>query len=42
VRLRGTKRAAMFARIAVWEPMSEDDRRRVVLAAKSIAGVRDA
>jgi len=32
----------MFARIAVWGPMSEDDRRRVVLAAKSIAGVRDA
>src|SRR3954447_18186662 len=32
----------MFARIAVWEPMPEDDRRWVIDAAKSIAGVRDA
>ena len=32
----------MFARIAVWEPMPEDDRQWVIDAAKSVAGVRDA
>lgn len=32
----------MFARVAVWEPMPEDDRQWVIDAAKSISGVRDA
>jgi hypothetical protein len=32
----------MFARIAVWEPMPDDDRQWVIDAAKSVAGVRDA
>ena len=32
----------MFARIAVWEPMPDDDRKWVIDAAKSIPGVRDA
>lgn len=32
----------MFARIAVWEPMPDDDRQWVIAAAKSVAGVRDA
>jgi hypothetical protein len=32
----------MFARIAVWEPMPDDDRQWVIDAAKSIPGVRDA
>ncbi len=29
----------MFARIAVWEPMPNDDRQWVIDAAKSVAGV---
>ncbi len=32
----------MFARIAVWEPMPDDDRQWVIDAAKSVPGVRDA
>ena len=32
----------MFARIAVWEPMPDDDRQWVIDAAKSVAGVRAA
>lgn len=32
----------MFARVAVWEPMPDDDRQWVIDAAKSVAGVRDA
>jgi hypothetical protein len=32
----------MFARIAVWEPMPDDGRQRVIDAGTSVAGVRDA
>jgi len=32
----------VFARIAVWEPMPDDDRQWVIDAAKLVAGVRDA
>jgi hypothetical protein len=32
----------MFARVAVWEPMPDDDRQWVIDAAKSVDGVRDA
>ena len=32
----------MFARIAVWEPMPDDDRQWVIDAARSVPGVRDA
>ena len=32
----------MFARIAVWEPMPDDDRQWVIDAAKTVPGVRDA
>jgi hypothetical protein len=32
----------MFARIAVWEPMPDDDRQWVIDAAKSVPGVRGA
>jgi hypothetical protein len=32
----------MFARVAVWEPMPDDDRQWVIDAAKSVEGVRDA
>lgn len=32
----------MFARIAVWEPMPEDDRQWVIDAARGVPGVRDA
>ena len=32
----------MFARIAVWELIPDDDRQWVIDAAKSVAGVRDA
>ena len=32
----------MFARIAVWEPMPDDDRQWVIDAAKSIPGVLSA
>ena len=31
----------MFARIAVWEPMPDDDRQWVIDAAKAVPGVRD-
>lgn len=32
----------MIARVAVWEPMPDDDRQWVIDAAKTVAGVRDA
>ena len=32
----------MIARVAVWEPMPDDDRQWVIDAAKSVHGVRDA
>jgi hypothetical protein len=32
----------MIARIAVWEPMPDDDRQWVIDAAKTVPGVRDA
>ncbi len=32
----------MIARIAVWEPMPDDDRQWVIDAAKAVPGVRDA
>ena len=32
----------MIARIAVWEPMPDDDRQWVIDAAKLVPGVRDA
>jgi hypothetical protein len=32
----------MFARVAVWEPMPDDDRQWVIDAAKTIPGVLDA
>jgi hypothetical protein len=32
----------MFARIAVWEPMPEDERQWVIDAAKTVPGVLDA
>lgn len=32
----------MFARIAVWEPMPDDDRQWVIDAAKTVPGVLDA
>lgn len=32
----------MFARLAVWEPMPDDDRQWVIEAAKTVPGVRDA
>jgi len=32
----------MIARVAVWEPMPEDDRQWVIDAAKSVPGVQDA
>lgn len=32
----------MIARIAVWEPMPDDDRQWVIDAAKAVTGVRDA
>lgn len=32
----------MFARIAIWEPMPDDDRQWVMNAAKTVTGVRDA
>lgn len=32
----------MIARVAVWEPMPDDDRQWVIDAAKSVPGVRDA
>lgn len=32
----------MIARVAIWEPMPEDDRQWVIDAAKTISGVRDA
>ena len=32
----------MFARVAVWSPMPEDDRQWVIDAAKSVPGVLDA
>ena len=32
----------MFARVAVWEPMPDDDRQWVIDAAKTVHGVRDA
>jgi hypothetical protein len=32
----------MFARVAVWEPMPDDDRQWVIDAAKTVAGVLDA
>jgi hypothetical protein len=32
----------MFARIAVWRPMPQDDRQWVIDAAKSVPGVLDA
>jgi hypothetical protein len=37
-----TEEATMFARIAVWEPMPDDDRQWVIDAAKSVAGVKEA
>ena len=32
----------MIARVAVWEPMPDDDRQWVIDAAKTVSGVRDA
>lgn len=32
----------MIARVAVWEPMPEEDRQWVIDAAKTVPGVRDA
>ena len=32
----------MIARVAVWEPMPDDDRQWVIDAAKTVPGVRDA
>ncbi len=32
----------MIARVAVWEPMPDDDRQWVIDAAKTVRGVRDA
>lgn len=32
----------MFARVAVWSPMPQDDRQWVIEAAKSVPGVLDA
>lgn len=32
----------MFARVAVWEPMPDDDRQWVIDAAKAVPGVREA
>lgn len=32
----------MIARVAVWEPMPDDDRQWVIDAAKTVHGVRDA
>jgi hypothetical protein len=32
----------MFARVAVWEPMPDDDRQWVIDAAKGVPGVLDA
>ncbi len=32
----------MIARVAVWEPMPDDDRQWVIDATKSVPGVRDA
>lgn len=32
----------MFARVAVWEPMPDDDRQWVIDAAKTVPGVLDA
>ena len=32
----------MFARVAVWKPMPQDDRQWVIDAAKSVPGVLDA
>lgn len=32
----------MIARVAVWEPMPEDDRQWVIDAAKTVSGVHDA
>jgi hypothetical protein len=32
----------VFARVAVWEPMPDDDRRWVIDAAKTVPGVLDA
>jgi hypothetical protein len=32
----------MFARVALWRPMPDDDRQWVIDAAKSVPGVRDA
>lgn len=32
----------MFARVAVWEPMPDDDRQWVIDAAKTVRGVRAA
>jgi len=32
----------MFARVAIWEPMPDDDRQWVIDAAKTVSGVLDA
>jgi hypothetical protein len=32
----------MIGRVAVWEPMPDDDRQWVIDAAKTVPGVRDA
>jgi len=32
----------MIARVAIWEPMPDDDRQWVIEAAKTVPGVRDA
>ena len=32
----------MIARVAVWEPMPDDDRQWVIVAAKTVPGVLDA
>jgi hypothetical protein len=32
----------MIARVAIWEPMPDDDRQWVIDAAKTVPGVRDA
>jgi hypothetical protein len=32
----------MIARVAIWEPMPDDDRQWVIDAAKTVTGVRDA
>jgi hypothetical protein len=37
-----TSEVAVFARVAVWKRMPQDDRQWVIDAAKSIAGVLDA